>query len=56
VTRSVGRDEGIPNTMFIVDRLPDEQTMLGEMENEKNAPAAAISISTPRTAGGTFQT
>jgi hypothetical protein len=40
--RSVGRDEGIPNTMFIVDRLPDEQTMLGQMENEKGAPAAAI--------------
>ena len=40
--RSVGRDEGIPNTMFIVDRLPDEQTMLGLMENEKGAPAAAI--------------
>jgi hypothetical protein len=39
---SVGRDEGIPNTMFIVDRLPDEQTMLGTMENEKDAPAAAI--------------
>jgi hypothetical protein len=40
--RSVGRDEGTPNTMFIVDRLPDEQTMLGPMENEQNAPAAAI--------------
>lgn len=40
--RSVSRDEGVPNTMFIVDRLPDEQTMLGEMENEKDAPAAAI--------------
>jgi hypothetical protein len=40
--RSVGRDEGVPNTMFIVDRLPDAQTMLGEMENEKDAPAAAI--------------
>jgi hypothetical protein len=40
--RSVGRDEGVPNTMFVVDRLPDEQTMMGEMENEKSAPAAAI--------------
>jgi hypothetical protein len=39
---SVGRDEGTPNTMFIVDRLPDEQAMLGAMENEKSAPAAAI--------------
>jgi hypothetical protein len=40
--RSVGREEGVPNTMFIVDRLPDERTMLAEMDNEKNAPAAAI--------------
>ena len=40
--RSVGRDEGTPNTMFIVDRLPDEQAMLGPMENEPGAPAAAI--------------
>ena len=40
--RSVRADEGIPNTMFIVDRLPDEQTMLGEMPNESGAPAAAI--------------
>jgi hypothetical protein len=40
--RSVGREEGVPNTMFIVDRLPDEQTMLGKMENEQSAPAAAI--------------
>jgi hypothetical protein len=40
--RSVARDEGVPNTMFVVDRLPDETTMLGVMENEKSAPAAAI--------------
>lgn len=40
--RSVGREEGVPNTMFIVDRLPDEQTMLGKMDNEQSAPAAAI--------------
>ena len=41
-SRSVRADEGIPNTMFIVDRLPDEQTMLGELANESTAPAAAI--------------
>jgi len=40
--RSVKADEGVPNTMFIVDELPDEQSMLGEMEGEDQAPAAAI--------------
>ena len=40
--RSVRADEGVPNTMFIVDRLPDEQAMLGEMPGEATAPAAAI--------------
>jgi hypothetical protein len=40
--RSVAASEGVPNTMFIVDRLPDEQTMLGDMPNEATAPAAAI--------------
>lgn len=40
--RSVARTEGVPNTMFIVDRIPDEPTMLGKMENEASAPAAAI--------------
>jgi hypothetical protein len=40
--RSVGADEGVPNTMFIVDQLPDEKIMLGEMPNEDTAIAAAI--------------
>ena len=40
--RSVRPEEGVPNTMFVVDQLPDEQTMLGEMPNEATAPAAAI--------------
>lgn len=39
---SVGRDEGVPNTMFIVDQLPDEEAMLGEMPNEDTAMAASI--------------
>jgi hypothetical protein len=39
---SVGEDEGMPNTMLIVDALPDEATMLGEIPNEPAAPAAAI--------------
>jgi hypothetical protein len=40
--RSVGADEGVPNTLFIVDKLPDEKAMLGEMPNEDTVPAAAI--------------
>jgi hypothetical protein len=40
--RSVGRDEGVPNTMFVVDQLPDEGTMLGAMPNEDTAMAASI--------------
>jgi hypothetical protein len=40
--RSVGPDEGTPNTLFIVDRLPDEKAMLGAMPNENEVPAAAI--------------
>jgi len=40
--RSVGADEGVPNTLFIVDQLPDERAMLGEMPNEDTVPAAAI--------------
>jgi len=41
-SRSVGDGEGMPNTMFIVDTLPDEAAMLGEMPGEDQAPAAAI--------------
>jgi hypothetical protein len=40
--RSVAPDEGVPNSLFIVDRLPDEKTMLGAMPNEDQVPAAAI--------------
>jgi len=40
--RSVGRDEGVPNTMFIVDQIPDEETMLGKMPNEDTAMSASI--------------
>ncbi len=40
--RSVGATEGVPNTLFIVDQLPDDQIMLGEMPNEDTALAAAI--------------
>ncbi len=35
-------DEGVPNTMFVVDKLPDEQAMLEPMPNEDTVPAAAI--------------
>jgi hypothetical protein len=40
--RSVRPDEGTTNTLFIVDKLPDEATMLGTMANEDEVPGAAI--------------
>lgn len=39
---SVRADEGVPNTMFVRDQLPSEAEMLGEIEGEDRAPAAAI--------------
>ena len=39
---SVGAEEGTPNTMFIVDRLPDRKTMLAEIPDEDKAMAADI--------------
>jgi hypothetical protein len=41
-SRSVRADEGTTNTLFIVDRLPDEAAMLGPMPNEDTVPGAAI--------------
>ena len=40
--RSVLPDEGTTNTLFIVDAIPDEATMLGPMPNEDEVPGAAI--------------
>ena len=40
--RSVARDEGVPNTLVIVDRLPDEAAMLGNLPDEGVRPSAAI--------------
>ncbi len=40
--RSVGADEGVPNTMFVLDKLPSPEAMLGDMPTEDAAPAAAI--------------
>jgi len=40
--RSVATNEGVPNTMHIVDEIPDEQTMLAEMPSEQMPIAAAI--------------
>lgn len=40
--RSVAPDEGVPNTLFIVDELPTQEAMLGTMPNEDTALAAAI--------------
>ena len=39
---SVGSEEGTPNTMFIVDQLPDRVAMLGEIPDEASAPAADV--------------
>jgi hypothetical protein len=39
---SVGPDEGTPNTMFIVDQLPDRAAMLAEIPDEDQAPAADV--------------
>ena len=40
--RSVRPDEGTTNTLFIVDKIPDEATALGPMPNEDIVPGAAI--------------
>jgi hypothetical protein len=40
--RSVGAEEGVPNTLHIVDQMPDEQTMLAEMPIDEMTVAAAI--------------
>ena len=39
---SVSAEEGLPNTMFVVDELPSAEAMLGEMPTEDSVPAAAI--------------
>ena len=40
--RSVGVDEGVPNTLHVVDRIPDEKAMLGEIPGEESLLSAAI--------------
>jgi hypothetical protein len=39
---SVRADEGVPNTMFVVDELPSAEAMMGPMPGEDQVPAAAI--------------
>ncbi len=39
---SVGDDEGVPNTMFVVDKIPSREEMLRPMPDEDKAIAAAI--------------
>ena len=39
---SVDDDEGVPNTMFVVDRIPERAEMLRPMPEEDKAIAAAI--------------
>jgi hypothetical protein len=45
---SVGDDEGVPNTMFVVDKIPDREQMLRPMADEDKAIAAAIFHHNPR--------
>lgn len=40
--RSVGADEGVPNTLVVVDEIPDYDTMVGDWPAEKLGPSAAI--------------
>jgi hypothetical protein len=40
--RSVGADEGTPNTLHIVDQIPDEKAMFRDMPGEDSLIAAAI--------------
>jgi hypothetical protein len=46
--RSVGVEEGVPNTLHVVDRIPDEAEMLREMPGEDSLIAAAIFPYNPR--------
>lgn len=39
---SVGADEGTPNSLIIVDEIPDEEAMLADMPEEQTAITAAI--------------
>jgi hypothetical protein len=39
---SVGDDEGVPNTLFVVDRIPDREEMMRAVPDEDRKVAAAI--------------
>ena len=39
---SVGDDEGTPNTMYVVDKIPDREEMLRPMADEDKVIAAAV--------------
>lgn len=45
---SVGADEGTPNSLIIVDEIPDEETMLADLPEEETAMTAAIFRYNPR--------
>ena len=40
--QSVRADEGVPNTLHIVDRIPEREAMMREMPGEESLIAAAI--------------
>ena len=45
---SVDKDEGTPNSLIIVDEIPDEETMLADLPEEETAMTAAIFRYNPR--------
>jgi len=45
--RSVGNDEGTPNTLVVVDEIPDYETMVGHWPAEKLGPSAAVFLFNP---------
>ena len=40
--RSVAAEEGVPNTLVIVDEIPDHDTMVGDWREDRLGPSAAI--------------
>jgi hypothetical protein len=40
--RSVGDDEGVPNTLWVVDRIPEGDEMFADMDDDKQLAAAVF--------------
>ena len=41
---SVGDEEGVPNTMFVVDKIPEREEMLRPMPDEDEAIAGDLPL------------